>query len=295
MNAQYHADSELSHISFKPVVNGSSQVDAWQGGKGWKDGYTARKVVFADGQMEVSVCREKSFVGPAIVRKPRSNRGESENRESNEADAAKAAKKRVRQACKTIGADRMVTLTYRENVVDRERALKDWDLFRRRLRKYKDFHYVAVMENQKRGAIHFHIAVCGRQDYFLLRSLWYSVLGGGVNGISPGQVHVRNPSDFGFGRQGLHKLAAYIAKYCGKDMAVREFDQKRFFTSRGIPMPVVESWRIFAEDQLGAVNAAVAIVMDGNLDGAVWWCNNALKVVWCSTAPGRGGGAPVPF
>jgi len=83
----------------------------------------------------------------------------------------RGAKKHVRERSKMIGADRMITLTYRENMTDRETALKHWDRFRRRMRKHKQFHYVAVIEEQARGALHFHIAVNGRQSYHLLRSI----------------------------------------------------------------------------------------------------------------------------
>lgn len=297
MTESYQHDCDLSHVSFESVdSNTAPVVDAWEGGKNtWTDGYVARKVVWPDGQMEICVTREKAFVGAALQRKARAKRGESENREQNDLDAGKAARKRVRQACKTISADRMVTLTYRENMQDREEALKDWKAFCRRLRGVMDFHYVAVMELQERGAIHFHVAVRGRQNYHLLRSLWYKVLGPSADGKTRGQVNVRNPHAFGFGKDGVHKLAAYIAKYCTKKLEVRDLDQKRYFCSRGIPEPDVISWRVFCDTQLEAVNLAVSIAMEGNLDGMVWWNNNALKCVWISTGPGTGSGAPVPF
>lgn len=133
-----------------------------------------------------------------------------------------------------------MTLTYRENLTDRELALKHWKEFTRRLRKVHAFHYVAVMENQKRGAIHFHIAVHGRQNYQLLRSIWQRVLGKNEAGQQMGQVNVRDPHRFGFGKNGIHKLAAYLAKYCTKAMDCREIDQKRFFSSR-----VFQSLKLF--------------------------------------------------
>ena len=203
----------------------------------WDDEYIARKTVFPDGQMEISVCRDKKFNGSALIRKPKAARGESTNREANDLDAGKAAKKAVREKCKTIGADRMITLHYRENMTDREQALKDWKAFTRRLRKCMDFHYVAVMELQEgfkkgnlaaqegRSSIHFHVAVRGRQCYHLIRSIWYSVLGKMSDGKTRGNIDVRNPVKFGFGKDGVHKLAAYIAKYCTKSMECRRLDE----------------------------------------------------------------------
>jgi hypothetical protein len=34
---------------------------------------------------------------------------------------------------------------------------------------------VAIIEEQQRGALHFHVAVSGRPSYHLLRSIWSSI------------------------------------------------------------------------------------------------------------------------
>lgn len=300
MNQEYQNDDDLSYVSFDPVVNvplsptGEKQPPR----NGWYDAFTLRRKTFPDGQMEVSVTKDKHFNGAALSPFPanRTKRGESDERERNDRVAGNKAKQTVRDRCKQIGADRLVTLTYRENLTDRELALKHWKEFTRRLRKVQHaFHYVAVMENQKRGAIHFHIAVQGRQNYQLLRSIWQRVLGKNEDGQQMGQVNVRDPHRFGFGKNGIHKLAAYIAKYCTKAMDCREIDQKRFFSSRGIPKPEIVQWRLHSDDMLGAVNAAVAVAEGGNMEGLTIWCNNALGIVWIATAPGRLSGANVPF
>lgn len=289
MNTEYQQDNDLSYVEFDSVVNEPVPAGWHQEGihNTWDDEYIARKTVFADGQMEVSVCREKKFNGSALIRKPKAKRGESENREANDNDAGKAAKKEVRKKCKAIGADRMITLHYRENMQDREQALKDWKAFTRRMRKYKAFHYVAVMELQERGAIHFHVAVSGRQCYHLIRSIWYSVLGKMPDGKTRGNIDVRNPVKFGFGKDGVHKLAAYIAKYCTKTMECRQLDQKRFFASRGIVKPEVIAWKLHSNDMLSAVQVAFAIAAEGNLADMVVYHNKGLQTIWIATAPGR--------
>jgi hypothetical protein len=283
-------EKALSSIDFAPVADNAHKPDWWSddGIKNtWQDTYVARQRVFPDGQTEVTVCKERFFVGPAITPKTRVKRGDSENRESNDDDAARRAKKQVRLCCKTIGADRLVTLTYGENMLDRARALKDFDAFRRRIGKLRDFHYVAVIEEQERGALHFHIAVRGRQDFVTLRSVWQRVLGAGPNGEQMGQVNVRNPNRFGFGVKGAHKIASYIAKYCGKDMASRDLNEKRYFRSRGVVVPEVRSWRLDCTDMLGAVNAAVSALVGHSLAGLQSWCNNGLGVVYLATEPGH--------
>ena len=283
-------DTEIS-VPSSMFADGVTERPEWWTDDGirntWQDTYTARRRVFPDGQCEVSVVKERYFVGPAMTPVARAKRGESENRESNEDDAARRARKAVRHRCKAIGADRLVTLTYRENMMDRERALRDFDRFRRRLGKIKAFHYVAVIEQQQRGAIHFHVAVHGRQSYALLRSVWQRVLGKGADGEQLGQVNVRDPHRFGFGGGGQHKLASYIAKYCGKQMDVRDLNEKRYFASRGIVIPDVEVWRLpGVTNMLDAARAAFDAVTGHTLKGVQTWCNNALGVVYLATGPG---------
>lgn len=284
-------DNALSSIDFNEHREDSAHKPDWFTNDGikntWDNVYVARRRVFEDGQCEVSVCLERTFNGPGITPKTRAKRGESENRESNEDDAGRRARKNVRHRCKTIGADRMVTLTYRENMLDRARALKDWDAFRRRLGKVKAFHYVAVIEEQERGALHFHVAVRGRQHYALLRSIWQRIVGVDAEGRQMGQVNVRDPHQFGFGAKGHHKLASYIAKYCGKQMNARELDQKRYFASKGQPVPEVSYWRLpGCVNMLQAAEAAFAMLAGHSMNGMQMWCNNALGVVYFATEPG---------
>ena len=286
---------DAKSISLSPLSldNIDEKPDYWSDdGNGWQDTYTARQRVFPDGQCEVSVTKERFFVGAALPRKPHAKRGESEKREENDDDSGRRAKKNVRMCCKAIGADRMVTLTYRENMIDRDTALKHWKAFCRRLGKHSTFHYVAVIEEQQRGALHFHVAVRGRQNYVLQRSVWQRVLGLGAAGEQLGQVNVRDPHRFGFGQNGAHKLASYIAKYCSKEMQARGLDQKRYFRSRGVVLPDVHTVRLNCTTMLGAVQAAFTIAMEYGLEGIQSWCNNGLGVVWLSTAPRPRG--PVP-
>jgi hypothetical protein len=293
-------ETALASIDFTRIERDedSKTPDWWSadGTKGtWNDTYTARKRVYEDGQCVVTVTKDKYFVGPAHS-VARTKRGQSDKREENDDDAGRPAKKNVRDCCKAISADRMVTLTYRENMLDRDRALKDWKAFCRRLGKVAKFHYVAVIEEQERGALHFHVAVRGKQSYVLLRSIWQRVLGLGPDGQQMGQVNVRDPHSFGFGVKGAHRLASYIAKYCGKDMQCRALDQKRYFRSRGIVLPEVKSWRLpHCTCMLDAVHAAFRMVEGHTMENLDTWCNNALGVVYLATAPGIPDPAGCPF
>jgi hypothetical protein len=158
-------------------------------------------------------------------------KGKSLNKEQNEKRARARAGGEIRRKCLAIRADHLVTLTYRDNVEDRERVLTDLDRLRRILaRSGYSMPYVAVLECQKRGAIHPHLAVHGIQDIRLLRRCWYKIVG-----KAQGQVNVRGP------RPGTSpvKLARYLSKYISKDIdsQPREFEEHRYFCSLGIAVP----------------------------------------------------------
>lgn len=151
------------------------------------------------------------------------DRKRTENRER----AARRARAECVARLKAIKADRMITLTYRENMTDRSRLAKDWKEFVRRIRRVMGFEYVATHEPQRRGAWHMHVAVCGRQNYRLVRSVWRSVVG-------EGNVDVRNP----WRQKKLrHRLAAYMSKYIAKNAEQGELGERRLWCSKGIERP----------------------------------------------------------
>ena len=158
-------------------------------------------------------------------------KGRSVNREENEKRARARATGEIRRKCITIGADHLVTFTYRDNVNNRERVLGDLERLRRMLaRTGCSIPYVAVLECQKRGAIHPHLGVRGFQDIRLLRRCWYKIVGN-----AQGQVNVKGP------RPGTSpvKLARYLSKYISKDLdsQPRDFEEHRYFSSLGIKVP----------------------------------------------------------
>ena len=115
----------------------------------------------------------------------------------------------------------LLTLTYRENMTDRDRMQRDFDVFMKRLRRVAPAaQYVCVFERQKRGAWHAHIAVPrvlshyvykGQlvRSYDLLRSLWRGVVGADNGNVDVSRNKRVNRSSA--------KLASYLSKYIGKD------------------------------------------------------------------------------
>lgn len=134
--------------------------------------------------------------------------------------STRRARTKVRRLCKSKGLTTMMTLTYRENMLDRSRMARDFDVFMKRVRRVcPAMQYVCVFERQKRGAWHAHIAVPrvlahylyrGQlvRSYDLLRSLWR-----GVVGVDGGNVDVSRNRRVG---RSSSRLASYLAKYIGK-------------------------------------------------------------------------------
>lgn len=162
----------------------------------------------------------------------KAGKGLSENREENESRSVRRAKSRIRQRILAAKADHLLTLTYRENMTDYDRACGDLTRFVRLVKaKIPEWVYIAVPEKQKRGAWHWHMAVRGRQNVDFLRGLWRSVIG-------EGNIDVQPPRGHGKDRQlGLVKyLGKYLAK--GFEEGHRELNGRRFRSSLGIEIPM---------------------------------------------------------
>lgn len=179
---------------------------------------------------------------------------------ANRERATKRSRTKVRRLCKAKGLTTLLTLTYRENMVDRERMQRDFDVFMKRVRRViPEMEYVCVFERQKRGAWHAHIAVRRVlshythrrtlvRSYELLRSMWRGVVGsdnGNVD-VSRNRKISRSPA----------RLASYLSKYIGKGFA--EVGRERFVNSysasgRALPPALLERIDGAAIDAFGAL------------------------------------------
>jgi hypothetical protein len=249
---------------------------------------------FPDGQREICVTRSARLMQNGPLPMPnRAKRGESEKRTQNDEDSAKRAKQNVRHRCKAISADRMITLTYRENMQDMDRLKRDWDAFRRRMGKCKQFHYVAAIEPQERGAFHMHIAVHGRQSYEVVRHIWQSIVGKDEAGNQMAQINVRNPHDFykfrsrnakKDNRELRHLIGAYISKYITEDQQLHELNKKRYWTSRGIVVPEKIYYQLpYGTTEFEAYCHVMDIACAHNNNEMVFFSNSALGCCWIAT------------
>jgi hypothetical protein len=161
----------------------------------------------------------------------KTSRGKSENRVKNKDRSMRRSRSKMRKLILTTKADHLLTLTYRDNVTDFAQSAKDFSSFIRKVKfLLPDFIYIAVAEQQKRGAWHWHLAVRGRQDVNLLRLAWRSVVG-------DGNIDVNAPRSAQKGRQ--FALIQYLGKYLGKGFADGEhkLNARRFRASQGIKIP----------------------------------------------------------
>jgi hypothetical protein len=157
---------------------------------------------------------------------------EEERRQRALKVAANRAKTRVRQRCKAMGADTLLTLTYKSNETDLQRCKSDLKEFNRRmLRVLPEFCFIAAFEHQDRGALHIHMATrriprefervssTGHRyrvnSYNVIRALWRSVTKerqGNIDVQRTKRNSTRSPA----------RIATYIAGYIIKEFAEGE-------------------------------------------------------------------------
>lgn len=151
-------------------------------------------------------------------------------RQSNLERSIRRSKAQVRRKVLAGKLDHLLTLTYRDNRQNARKSYQDLKRFIRLVRKrYPGWAYLAVHEFQKRGAVHFHLAVRGFQDVRFLRNQWLAVVG-------QGNIDVQASGRRGAGIWKLPKLALYLSKYIMKN-ATEANGRQRYRVSEGIELP----------------------------------------------------------
>lgn len=182
------------------------------------------------------------------MRPPRKGTKEGRRRnkreEMSDADLERSvarSRQNMRHRVLMLRADRLLTLTYRENKANLKACWLDFMRFVRAVKKLlPGFRYVAVPERQARGAFHFHLAVRGFYNVNILRYLWRRALCGDGNASgenSPGNIDITSPRRGGSWQRA--KLARYLAKYMSKNMASEDMNARRFSSSCSIEQPKV--------------------------------------------------------
>lgn len=198
------------------------------------------------GHLEVSVYRPHVWEesGPCDVDQREYSDAELEaKRQRCLESAAQRAKQRVRHACKSIGADTLMTLTYKANVDDLAKCKANLKEFARRVtRVWPEFRAVAGFERQKRGAWHVHLAVARVpaslqrrgvkvKSFDVLRAIWRDVTKANGGNVDV-QRRKRNS------RKSPARIASYLSKYITKAFAEGEKWSNRWTSFGGVPGPI---------------------------------------------------------
>lgn len=277
--------------------------------------YRCKMVTTANGHIEVSVTPADSTnvinarmgFNP-LLDCPRFTRDELMQAQvdiENRARAGKRARQRLRYLVKSIGADHMLTFTYRENVKDRDKLASDWKEFNRLMKcRYPKWSYISVPERHdseeteegRRGAFHIHAAVSGKQDIKWILRCWLLAIGQPADDVSDwlihgvklgarslGAVNVEAPSrrwGGGAKKWKAGKLAGYLTKYIGKEFEDSDKNAKKYWTSRNIMQPVVSRFWLRSKDFLGAIREAYDLVIYRGVDDSSIWADQLAGVIW---------------
>lgn len=189
------------------------------------------------------------------------------------------ARSQVRRKCFAARMDRMLTLTFRENVTDLAVAWECFKYFSRLMKwRYKDrWFYVAVPEYQKRGAVHFHLAISGYFEVNTVRKLWRRAAGaheGNIDITSPRKTIQKNSWN-------PRRIAQYLSKYVTKNETVG-FNQRRYSSGGDIPEPeVTRGWvafgmplhRLFAQIVQKFTRKSLAVIWEAPDDRGLFYCS----------------------
>lgn len=213
-------------------------------------------------------------------------RGEGD-REVNRIRAARRAKRSIRFACKTAEFDRMITLTTKDNY-NRQEMQRMVGQFIKLVREATagKINYIVVPERHdsdktsstKKGSHHVHIAVCGRQDYKLLISIWHYRICKGR-----GFVHVSNPINKHTGKAySPAQMASYLYKYVSKSISGVEFNKKSYWISQNIEPPTrtVKLFRTYLEALAAAIDHFQAKGLPFGFEPHQSWQDDTLGVHW---------------
>lgn len=174
-----------------------------------------------------------------------------DDKEVNREKVCNRAKRDVRRLINSnITPDsKFITLTFADNVTDICTANYEYKKFRQRLETYLGYklQYVAVIEFQKRGAIHYHVLM------FNVPYIKNSVLG---SIWKKGFVKINKIDD-------CDNVGAYVCKYMTKNDDDRLKGQKMYFSSRGLERPyeLKEKTRI---DSLAAALPSSSLTFQSN-------------------------------
>jgi len=198
--------------------------------------FVVKLQAFESGGYDVTIS-EQNLHDLARLMDSERNKGKREKGEQKENDVASSiqrSKSKVRKLIKSMGCDRLLTLTTRNDgePLTVEQWVEFWDSFRRLCQKNgKGFQYVAVLERHKDGHLHLHAAIDRHLPVKFARAMWYKALGPRSDGKTSGNIDISFKPNMT-----VHKrragCAKYVSKYITKQADVVDFNKKRYWSSR---------------------------------------------------------------
>jgi hypothetical protein len=186
------------------------------------------KVVISGNITEIYEYQNPVYTGTSNNKNGRTKQ-DSKNKEENREKHIIEIKKAIRRQINTNyvkGQARFITLTFKDNLQDLTEAHKQYKQFIRRFTRVlgKKPLYTAVIEFQKRKAIHYHIVFYNlpdKLDLTVMRSIWTEYTGGSIN--VKRITHVDN-------------VGAYVTAYLSVD-ADKLIGRKSYLNSKGLKQP----------------------------------------------------------
>jgi hypothetical protein len=188
------------------------------------------------------------------------------------------ARTMIRRKCLSMQADRLLTLTFRENIQDIDVAWKCFKEFARLMRKrWRNFQYVCVPEYQKRGAVHFHVAIRGYYHANTVRAIWNRALAG-----YSGNIDITSPRFTNKDLRNSKSVSRYISKYISKDDSV-EFNRRRYSSGGKIEVPEpVTGWLPYCDFVVSALCTTLENMTHSPVQH-IWESDKGVPIIYIST------------
>lgn len=207
--------------------------------------------------------------------------------------AASRAKTMCRRVIIAENFDELLTLTYRENQVDRVLCKKHFAEWSRRMKRaLSGFRYCASFEKQKRGAMHIHIATRKLPEHASYKGVkvkaWQlgTAIWRDIVGKDNGMCFVGGRTRWGTSlhkKMSLAKMASYVSKYITKDYEDAPEESNRYSRSNGITIASTEVTRFVGYSLREIIDVTFDLSPGdilishriGYFKDAVWLCSEA--------------------
>ena len=209
-----------------------------------------KKVIIAGNVIEVYEYEKSVHFGYKDTRKNSKGRGSiasADDKEKNREKVLSRARKDLRRIinCNIQKYSKFLTLTFKDNVQDLDYANNEFKNFIKRLNYHYGIKikYTAVIEFQKRGAIHYHCILYNlvqKINVQELQEIW-----------KHGFIKINSIDN-------VDNVGAYVCKYMTKTDDDRLLGRKMYFNSRGLNKPQeIKEPDLIAQLQSSLLNQAL--------------------------------------